>query len=409
MNVLYLSYTGLLEPLGQSQVLAYVRGLSQHYGHRFQIISYEKPQHWADRALMQSQYSQLATQAIGWHPLRYHQRLAAPATLYDVFRGLPRAIRLVQRHQIQLVHVRSYVPMLIGIALKKLLGIQLIFDMRGLWADERADLGACTRKSRQYRAIKALERASLQAADHVVMLTERVKHELRTQAPLAHEPRPTTIIPCCVDTQRFVADAAIRNTIRHQQGWQDKTVLVSSGSLGGWYFTVEMAQMFAQWQQHDPTLHLLVLTTSEPSLIINSLNCYGVAPSTYTVRAATPTEVPRWLNAADGALMLIQPWYSKIASSPTKQAEYLACGLPIVANAGVGDSDALLRDNQVGVVFDGWDTTTLQHVWTHFRALLNNPITATRCRQLAETTFNLRIGVNQYHQVYQSLNQKRPT
>ena len=403
MNVLYLSYTGLLEALGQSQVLAYVRGLSADYGHRFQIISYEKPQHWADQTLMQAQHSQLAAQAIGWHPLRYHQRPTAPATLYDVLRGLPRAVRLVQRHQIQIVHVRSYVPMLIGIALKKLLGVQLIFDMRGLWADERADVGACTRESRQYRTIKALERASLRAADHVVMLTQRVKHELQQQTPLQEQPRPISVIPCCVDTQRFKPNETTRNTIRAKHQWQDKTVLVSSGSLGGWYFTTEMAHLFALWQQHDPTLHLLVLTNSQPSLITEPLSRFGIAPETYTVQAASSAEVPSWLNAADGALMLIQPWYSKIASSPTKQAEYLACGLPIVANAGVGDSDEIISKHHVGVLFRGWDASTLHDTYHEFRTLLDDSTTAARCRHLAETTFDLNHGVVQYHHIYQSL------
>ncbi len=398
MNVLYLSYNGLLEPLGQSQVLAYLRDLASVHGHRFHVMSYEKPRHWADRALIRQQRAALPA-GVTWHPLLYHQRPTVPATLYDVLRGLPLALRLAQRQRIETVHVRSYVPMVIGIALKNLLGIRLIFDMRGLWADERADVGACTRQSRQYRAIKALERNSFRSSDHIIMLTKRVQHELQSQTA----PGTTTVIPCCADLQRFRPDAALRQEMRQQHSWQDQTVLVSSGSLGGWYMTDELAQVYAQWSRQHPRLHLLILTHSDPALIVGPLERYGVAANRYTVQAAPASEVPRWLAAADGAVMLIQPWYSKIASSPTKQAEYLGCGLPIVANAGVGDGDTLLRDNAVGVVFDRWDPAALQRTFATFLGLMNDPGTWQRCRALAEAELDLRTGVERYHRVYQAL------
>ena len=40
-HVLYLSYDGMTDPLGQSQVLPYIIGLSQE-GFQFTLISFEK-------------------------------------------------------------------------------------------------------------------------------------------------------------------------------------------------------------------------------------------------------------------------------------------------------------------------------------------------------------------------------
>ena len=39
-NILYLSYDGMTDPLGQSQVLPYLAGLSKK-GFRFHLISFE--------------------------------------------------------------------------------------------------------------------------------------------------------------------------------------------------------------------------------------------------------------------------------------------------------------------------------------------------------------------------------
>ncbi len=44
MKVLYISYDGILEPLGQSQVLRYLEKLSSK--HQIHLISFEKPEDW---------------------------------------------------------------------------------------------------------------------------------------------------------------------------------------------------------------------------------------------------------------------------------------------------------------------------------------------------------------------------
>ncbi|WP_229381878.1 hypothetical protein [Spiribacter sp. 2438] len=44
--VLYLTRNGLLEPLGQSQVMSYLRGLSRD--HAITLVTFEKPEDMAD-------------------------------------------------------------------------------------------------------------------------------------------------------------------------------------------------------------------------------------------------------------------------------------------------------------------------------------------------------------------------
>ena len=41
-KVLYIMYDGLTDPLGQSQVLSYLKHLSKNYS--FHVIGYEKPE-----------------------------------------------------------------------------------------------------------------------------------------------------------------------------------------------------------------------------------------------------------------------------------------------------------------------------------------------------------------------------
>ena len=69
-SVLYISYDGMLEPLGKSQVLAYLRHLSGD--RKIHLISFEKAQYWSDFAERKRLECDIADMGIVWHPLRYH-------------------------------------------------------------------------------------------------------------------------------------------------------------------------------------------------------------------------------------------------------------------------------------------------------------------------------------------------
>src|SRR3954451_1080977 len=168
-GVLYISYDGMLEPLGQSQVLAYLERLAG--GRRIHLISFEKAGDWANVANVDAVRGRIADAGIHWHPLRYHKSPTAPATAFDIAAGTALALAITLRHRIGLIHARSYVAGLIALAVKGATGARFLFDMRGLWADERVDGELWPPGGRLYRAAKNVERRLLLGADHVVTLT----------------------------------------------------------------------------------------------------------------------------------------------------------------------------------------------------------------------------------------------
>ena len=101
----------MLEPLGQTQVLPYLRQLTER-GVKFTLLSFEKPRAFteAGKLACEALKQELAQQGIEWHWLRYHQRPSLPATVFDVMHGIRYASRLVKRNKIELVHARSHIP-----------------------------------------------------------------------------------------------------------------------------------------------------------------------------------------------------------------------------------------------------------------------------------------------------------
>ena len=174
-RVLYVTYDGLEEPLGQSQVLPYVRGLADK-GHQFELLSFEKPG-------TKLRFREQLASNIYWTALRYHRTPSIPATVYDLAQGLLTALLLVKLGQVNLVHVRSYVPCTLVLPLVKILKIPLLFDTRGLWADEKVDSGSWKQNSQIYKLTKKLEQKLFQQADAIFVLTYLLKNYLQNEYP----------------------------------------------------------------------------------------------------------------------------------------------------------------------------------------------------------------------------------
>jgi glycosyltransferase involved in cell wall biosynthesis len=114
-----------------------------------------------------------------------------------------------------------------------------------------------------------------------------------------------------------------------------------------------------------------------------------------------PDEVPRYLRASDVALSFIRACYSKLSSSPTKLAEYLASGLPVVCNAGVGDVDALIEGERVGVVLRELSDDAYRAALVEVESLRREEGFAERCRACAVRHFDLeKVGGRRYRRLY---------
>jgi glycosyltransferase involved in cell wall biosynthesis len=121
----------------------------------------------------------------------------------------------------------------------------------------------------------------------------------------------------------------------------------------------------------------------------------------FSVLSVAPAEVPSYLAAADAGLAFIKRCVSKLASSPTKNGEYLACGLPLVINAGVGDSDALINDWKAGVLIEEFTDADFAAAGRAIEAMVARPEVREKARAVAEQLFDLTaIGAERYVSIY---------
>ncbi|MGQ0761896.1 MAG: glycosyltransferase family 4 protein [Acidobacteriota bacterium] len=405
-RVLYISYNGMLDPLGQSQVIPYLKELS-HAGVRFTLLSFERERAYTAAGGVQCRELQreLAQYNIDWHWLRYHKRPSLPATMFDVAQGIRLGRRLVKQNNIELVHARSHVAARMGLALKRRFGLKFIFDVRGLIGDEYVDAGHWRKDSIYYSITKASERKALAAADGVVTLTEAIWPFMAKSGGLRGRRVVHEVVPCCADLNLFKFNPRERERLRKELGVEDRFVIVYSGSIDGWYLTEEMADFFVTLRQSDPRAHLLWLITGSHARIRELMQARGMTTQDYLVHTATTRDVPSYLSASDAGLAFIKPCFSKLASSPTKFAEYLACGLPIVINRGIGDSDSLAQEHKIAAMVGDFNPEEYAKAAEDlFRMTADPESTRRRTGVVAEKLFDVRgLGLDRYVRLYENV------
>lgn len=340
------------------------------------LFSFEK-----DRSPEASLRAELAQAGIQWVPLRYHRRPPVLSTLLDVLRGRRALARAARRGgQPALVHVRSYVPALIALSARRATRAKLLFDIRGFWADERIEGGLWPAGGRLYRVAKRCERWFFAEADAIVTLTDASVPQIR--AWVGPRDLPIEVIPTCVDLERF--------SERPERPGGPHTVWV--GSIGTWYRFDLTASVAAAL-----SLPLTVLTR-ERDLAERILAGYPAS-----VRSVAPERIGHELYAGDVGLCLIASSFSKTASAPTRFAEYLAVGMPVLVTPGVGDLEAIVEDHRVGVVLRGEDEESIGRAGEAVRALAADPATQRRCRELAKARYDVEVGSARYGVIYERL------
>ena len=386
---LYLTRNGLLEPLGQSQVIPYLRGLSKDYA--ITLITYEKAEDWADAEAVAQARADCAAHGITWLPqvFRPHPKVIAPALSMVRMAWLLR--REVRRRGIRLIHARSYIPAAIALAVHRITGVPFIFDMRALWPEELLTAGRLTRGSWLHRFITAAERACLKHAAGVVSLTEAAVGHLQQTYPKELRNKEITVIPTCADLDRF----------RTAENVPARPVHSCIGTLlSGWFKTDWLQAWIETAVEHDPAARFEILTRDDPQAVRAEIDPQGEIGERLTIASRKPAEMPASLHAHTVSIMFFSGGLSKLGSSPTRMAEVLGSGLPVVANRGVGDVAKIVEEHRVGVIVEDSSRKAMNGAFDALRVLQADPALALRCRSTAKAVFSLESGTARYSALY---------
>jgi glycosyltransferase involved in cell wall biosynthesis len=405
-NIIFISYDGMTDPLGQSQVIPYLAGLTKQ-GYTFTILSCDKPEKYtANKEYVEKL---IAPYPIKWVSIPYHKSPPVLSSVYDFFKLKQAAVKLHHAQNFDMVHTRPGLPQLVALHLKKKLGIKFLNDIRGFWADERVDGGMWNLKNPLYKAVynffKAREDECVRVADYNTCLTYKGKEDILTWKNVP-QPVKVDVVPCSVDLDLFNADkidGQLKEEFKKELGINDGDFIVSYlGSIGGWYLTKEMMQFCKILLQKKTEAKFLFISNNNHQDIINAANEYGIPSNKIIVKFGKRHEVPVLLSFSTYSLFFIKPCYSKLSSSPTKHGEIMAMGIPVIANSGVGDVKEIIEKYHAGFVLDDFSTATMQSIVDKI-ADNKNGFSNKAIREGAKDFYNLETTVNTYTLVYKKI------
>jgi glycosyltransferase involved in cell wall biosynthesis len=376
--------------------MPYVLGLAQR-GWRYIVLSFEK-RDTADAEAQRRVREALAAARVRWLALRYHRRPSVVATAADMLRGVLAALR--PAGEVSLIHARSTVPAAMALILSRLLRSPWVFDVRGLVGEEYADAKHWRRDGVLHRLTTRVERHLLARSGGLVLLTHAIRDEL-TRAGSLPSNKPIVVIPCVVDVDAFRPNPEARGNVRRTLGMREEPLLIYHGSVGSWYRLDEMITFFLTARRTIPGLRFLILTPQEKEarhLVAQLDPVTGIS-----IGRALPEEVPAYLAAADAGICFLEKCFSKKASSPTKYGEYLACGLPVIADSWTGDSCRL--SNEVAwIAVERFHNTDYELATRRLLDLLQHPDRArASARELALREFSLTSGLDRYEALYRQV------
>lgn len=374
-RVIFVSYDGAGEPLGSSQVIAYLHRLASSCD--ITLISFEKDD---DRHAQTAEA--LANAGIRWKPLSYHKRPPLLSTLWDIVVGVVAVRAACRDTNPDIVHARSVVPGVMALVSRwpTRRKWNFLFDIRAFWADERVAAGSWSHRGALHRLAKRCELWCFQQADAIVTLTSASVPQIRSWSRRCE--LPVAVIPTCADVERF--------------GTRDRRAdgghVVWCGSVGTFY-RFDLAVRFAAavgWP--------FTVLTRQVELARTQL-----AGRDADVREVAPEDVPTELRPGDIGLSFYVDSFANLARAPTRFAEYLAAGMVVAVTPRIGDLDAVVRDLSVGVSIDDESDAGLARAASRIATLAADPEVQACARSVARQRYSVKEGARAYLRLYEVL------
>jgi glycosyltransferase involved in cell wall biosynthesis len=294
-----------------------------------------------------------------WLALYYGQALLAAAWI---------ALRL----RPALTHCRSYPATLVGAAVKRLSGARLIFDGRALYPEEgagRLDGGKSVMlDQRSFALWKRIEAQLVGRADAIACVSRPMADILAEQYPAARD--RLLVAPTCTPVPAWADLAAWRSQTRAELALGDRLTIAYAGS---WFDPPAMIALLRQLRAAAgegawPTFGLLLLVSSRSgdadatqAQIAETMRA-ALPEAGCIVLAARPADVVRYLAGADLAVQPVSVTAQAMRDTrfllqsrtmlSVKFTEYLAAGLPVVISRWAGAAAQIVRDQDLGIVYD---------------------------------------------------------
>lgn len=338
----------MTDKLGHSQIIPYILGLNE-IANKIIVISFEKNN---DLKKIKKLFS---NNNIMWINLKFTKKSFFLIKSIDFLKIIFVPIFVSIFYSMNIIHGRGHLPSISGLICKVLFNKKFIFDCRGLWPDERLDNLDWNKKKIfyliVYKFFKFIEKQFLQKSDHVVVLTTKIRDILATKYLLSKN--KFTVIPCSANYNKFkILRKSQINLHKLLIGVRNNDLIIGYfGSISNIYMPDKMIDFFILSKKFYVNPKIIFLSDNF-NYLKNTKNFYKLKINDYLLINSNSDDLINYYNICDLTLCFVKSSFARMASFPTKIAESLACGTPVLCNKNVGDIDIILSRYYKYATFD---------------------------------------------------------
>lgn len=399
MKVLFIAYQEASNPLMKnSQALPYINGLEK-FGVEFVLMTYESE----DSLKKSRNFMEAENSNIKWEYEKYCKKAGVLATIIDILKGMLKVVFILTKNKISLIHARSTIAAIISLIPAKMFGVKIFYDTRGLLAEKYVAGGFIKRGCITYRLLKKIEFYLLKKVDYFTVETEKHAGLLKRFDKLLS--KKMGVIPCCVDLNRFkLYKREIEFADKHKIN--NEFVLTYLGKTGTWHLIDKMFDFFMVLEKRINGAVFLFLTQDDPAVILDKAREKLIDINLIKIVKPENEDIPKFLCNSHAGIFFVNP-YKGYNSTHIKYSEYLGCGLPVVVNKGIGDTDMLNKKHSVGVNVKEFSDKEYNYAVIMLESMIkrnqNHDELGKRCNEVAKLHYSLDMGVSKYMQIYRNL------
>jgi glycosyltransferase involved in cell wall biosynthesis len=278
--------------------------------------------------------------------------------------------------------------------------VPFVFEVRDLWPESLAAVGAGSEETLLHRTLAAIAAFLYRRADRIVVVSPAFKHHLIRYWNVPAE--KISVVENGVETDLFRFDPSATE-IRKQLQLEDRFLICYIGTMGNAHGLETLIAAAEELRTAFPSaMFLLIGEGAEKDKIVELAAARGLANLQFL--GQQPRErIPAYISAANLCLVMLKKTELFKTVIPTKLLEYMACERPVVV-AVDGQARQIVEAAGAGVFVEPESSQALVQA---ILALANNPIQrrqmGTRARQYIVNQCSREKTAHDYIAVLESL------
>jgi len=397
--ILVITYWSFKDALIQSYTLPYIKIITRVSKRKAYLVCLEQP-HIAttldERVNINNELKLYNIEAVFFNYNRFSFKQMLLWAL-----NLSKLVALIINKRVEYLHTWCTPGGAIGYLLSIITQRALILDSYEPHAELMVETGTWQKSGLAYKILFELEKRQTIRASKVIGVVDKMLEYSLEKFQYQINPSNFYVKPACINFAQFYPRTK-NETLLNELGFTGKIVGVYAGKIGGIYLETEIfafiKQCYIYWGEN---FRMLMLTNISDKMLVQYLNLLSIPQQVVIKQFVDHNKIADYMSLGDFAINFMKPVPARRFSTPIKDGEYWAMGLPVIITEGISDDSDIIRNNNIGYVLKALTTEEYLHAIKKIEDLLaQNDKLNSKIEQIGKTYRNFAIAENIYQSIY---------